>query len=73
MSGDPAGSWQEANQRYLSAALAWLRLRLLRIAADPGDVATRGNPPASKHGWWQRLLGSHPAQQPSSTAPLSEG
>ncbi|MCK6554659.1 ATP-binding protein [Candidatus Binatia bacterium] len=72
MSGDHTGSWEEANQRYLSASLAWLRLRLLRMAADPGQIGAARAPAASRRGWWRRLLGLPPAQQPSSTASLSK-
>lgn len=34
---DPAG-WQEANDQYLSAALSWLRLRLVRLAESAATV-----------------------------------
>jgi hypothetical protein len=37
-------SWQEANDAYLAAALAWLRLRLARLVRPAGD--TDGNEPS---------------------------
>ena len=29
---DEMNNWEENNQRYLAAALDWLRLRLMRLA-----------------------------------------
>jgi AAA+ superfamily predicted ATPase len=57
MNPNPA-SWSEGNERYLAAALAWLRLRLERRVA-PGALAPRPDPPvpeASAHSrhWWPR-------------------
>ena len=36
--------WQQNNQHYLSVALDWLRLRLARIAPQPGQRAVLVNP-----------------------------
>ena len=40
MSSDP-NNWQENNQRYLSAALAWLRLRLERMSQGPASAGAQ--------------------------------
>ena len=46
MSSD-VNNWQQNNQRYLSAALAWLRLRLQRAAQQPvAQVAPMMSEPA---------------------------
>lgn len=40
-------AWQENNDAYLSAAVEWIRLRLLRLAAragTPAELQDRGNP-----------------------------
>ena len=53
-------NWQQNNQRYLSAALEWLRLRLLRLAqgsatAAPIDCRSDPEPPsASKWRFWDK-------------------
>src|SRR6266705_2874099 len=54
-------SWQESNARYLSIALAWLRLRLEQHAqqmqapaAEPPPVS-RSEAPSPKHGFLRRL------------------
>jgi hypothetical protein len=46
--------WQEGNERYLAAALAWLRLRLARMA---GPVVIEKSPEQSG----RRLLGRKPS------------
>src|SRR5215471_4988947 len=38
------GSWPEGNARYLSVALAWLRLRLERYAQTAGAGQPQGSP-----------------------------
>ncbi|HEV2829178.1 MAG TPA: ATP-binding protein [Pyrinomonadaceae bacterium] len=37
-------NWQQNNQRYLSAAVAWLRLRLRRLAQQPAEHAVLFSP-----------------------------
>ena len=46
--------WQEGNERYLAAAMAWLRLRLARMA---GPVVIEKSPAQSG----RRLLGRKPS------------
>lgn len=41
--------WQENNQRYLSAALEWLRLRLKRLSQQPSGYAASVSEPAVTH------------------------
>jgi hypothetical protein len=61
MSSDPK-HWQEINQRYLAAALDWLRLRLKMLVQQPVDHVTIVNavpvsaPPPSGSKWrfWDR-------------------
>ena len=43
MSSDP-NNWQQSNQRYLSVALDWLRLRLRRVGQQPGQHAVVVSP-----------------------------
>ena len=45
---DEQTKWRTNNDRYLTAALQWLRLRLRRLAKDP-DPPT---PPAHRRWWW---------------------
>jgi hypothetical protein len=56
MSVDP-NQWQQNNQRYLSAALAWLRLRLARIAQvsppAPASVSFESDPRSQPSGKWR--------------------
>ena len=41
--------WQKNNQRYLSAALEWLRLRLKRLSQQPASSIAPLSEPAVKH------------------------
>ena len=41
--------WQQNNQRYLSAALEWVRLRLKRLSQQPAASAAPLSEPAVKH------------------------
>ena len=43
-------AWQDGNNRYLAASLAWLRLRLERLAAD------RFPPEARRAGFLRRPM-----------------
>jgi hypothetical protein len=45
-------NWQENNQRYLSAALEWLRLKLRAMTQESGDPATPfySEPAPQRHG-----------------------
>lgn len=45
--------WQEANSRYLAAALHWLRLRLYRLAEARAETPARAEPEAGG-GWFHR-------------------
>src|SRR6185295_3332875 len=49
MTEDP-NNWQENNQRYLSAALEWLRLKLRAMTQQSGERVTRvDSQPAPRH------------------------
>ncbi|HEX7955963.1 MAG TPA: hypothetical protein VF508_03420, partial [Pyrinomonadaceae bacterium] len=57
---DP-GEWQQGNERFLTAALAWLRLRLERAAHDGSqqpslghEVAPPAGAPAPRRGFFRR-------------------
>jgi hypothetical protein len=57
MSDKETNNWIEDNQSYLATALAWLRLRMERLAQhvqSPAQVApTRGEPEQTqRHGFW---------------------
>lgn len=56
MNAEP-NNWQENNQRYLAAAINWLRLRLMRLAQQPAPIATLADtapsPDSSPGGWWR--------------------
>ncbi|CAG0930529.1 ATP-dependent zinc metalloprotease FtsH [Thermoflexales bacterium] len=60
--------WQANNSRYLATAVEWLRLRLLRLAADTQRVATVESMPVeiTSPSIVDRLFG-----RPTSTAPLN--
>ncbi len=60
--------WQESNERYLSAALAWLRLRLERLAPTPSSGIASTSPVPASPSFVNRLLGRSPAQ-PSPDVP----
>ena len=53
--------WQEQNTQYLLAALAWLRLRLERLAQHklpqplPAPVTPAPVQPAQRRGWFRRM------------------
>jgi hypothetical protein len=69
---DPA-SWQEGNTRYLSTAVAWLRARLERLAAED-SVPTTLTPPQPKEeprSLWQQLVSRPPADAASIPSPKS--
>ncbi len=66
----PADQWLEANQRYLGAALAWLRLRLLRLAAEPGRTTANVTTPLPTNDARRWVGGSRTLPQPPSTEPL---
>ena len=63
-----AESWLEANNRYLTASLKWLRLRLWRLAPAEPPAPAEPSPPAAKPCWLRRLKGGNPA--PASEFPL---
>src|SRR5438477_5239109 len=65
-----AASWQEANARYLSAAMTWLRERLDRRAIQEGGPtpAIGPAPKPERRTFWRRLLGRRLAEPPSPLA-----
>ena len=76
-----ADAWQEANAKYLSAALTWLRARLekrseqgrpgVELAPIPTQVHTQPSVPDQPLSFWRRLRGGRsemalpPAPQPA--------
>src|SRR5262249_26207662 len=50
-------NWEENNQRYLTAAINWLRLRLMRLAQQPAPIVALADaaqsPDSSPGGWWR--------------------
>lgn len=48
--------WQAQNEQYLAAALAWLRLRLKRLAGGTAEntPVLHTAPPSPPTGWWSR-------------------
>lgn len=73
-------SWQENNDKYLSAALSWLRLRLKHLSPQekvpvvlPSDSSSPIDPPIApsepeKTSWRQRFLGKSASEHPSAPA-----
>jgi hypothetical protein len=64
--------WQQNNQRYLSAALEWLRLRLRRLSQQPSFPAPLSDPPVkqdagSKWRFWDKPESS--SKQPRALLP----
>jgi hypothetical protein len=76
---DPKG-WQEANEKYLAASVAWLRLRLERLAAPASSAIIETAPsPASpvvavvpkRAGWFRyRVQAPAPAEVTPQPAPV---
>lgn len=49
--------WHKNNEEYLSAAINWLRLRLIRLAEQhqmPAEVSSSPPPSPKKHSFWNR-------------------
>jgi hypothetical protein len=58
-------NWPENNQRYLTAAINWLRLRLMRLAQQPAPTVTLADAapsPDSSPGGWRRFWGKTESQ-----------
>jgi len=60
--------WQTGNERYLSAAMAWLRLRLGRLLPSTALSASPSGQEASSSTLVDRLLGRTP-NEPANTVP----
>jgi hypothetical protein len=66
MNATVADTWQEANHRYMAAALDWLRVRLERRASQ----GTAKSPPSSRWGLWGRSSAQVAAS--ASLAPVND-
>lgn len=63
--------WQRNNEEFLSAALEWLRIRLLRLAAAP-EAPVSGAPEApGRRRFFRRGQEGPPQPEPSADAPSS--
>jgi len=58
-------SWQEGNEKYLSAALAWLRKRLERLVGQ--EVTLTSTPSTPENGSWLQNLIRRPLNKPRQT------
>lgn len=50
--------WQEENERYLSASLAWLRLRLQKLADENHQSQGELTPLRRAHHFWKQYAGA---------------
>jgi hypothetical protein len=64
---DPV-SWQEGNEKYLSAALAWLRQRMERFAGQ--EVTLTSMPSKQENRSWLQSLIRKPLPDPSADKPM---
>jgi len=60
-------SWQEGNEKYLSAALAWLRKRLERLVGQ--EVTLTSTPSTPENGSWLQNLIRRPLNKPQADKP----
>ncbi len=67
-----AARWEEQNNTYLAAALAWLRLRLRRLGETPAPPVETAAPSEARWPWERRAPPALPAPAPSLDAQITE-